>query len=90
MTEDQKLANRIESEGSYERAQREAQAATIALNVARWQQEQAAKAQKRQADYAEAARRGLTLSKLKELRREQWQLRNCRATIQEIVKAHKA
>lgn len=90
MTEDQTLASRIETEGSYEKAQREAQAATIALNVSRWKLEQERKQQKRQADLAEASRRKLTLSGLKELRREEWRRRNCRATIAELVQAHKS
>ena len=88
--EDQKMASMIESEGSYEKAQREAQAATIALNVSRWKLEQERKQQKRQADLAEASRRKLSLSGLKELRREEWRRRNCRATIAELVQAHKS
>lgn len=86
--QDQQLSAQIATEGSYEKELAKVQAETIARNIARWQQEQAAKAQKRQADYAAAAKKGMTLSSLKELRREEWRKRNCRATIQQIVEHH--
>jgi hypothetical protein len=60
----------------------------IARNLARWQQEQERKHAKQDADRQEAARRGLTLSQLKEFRREGWLRRNCRATIQQLIDAN--
>ena len=86
--QDLDLRNLIQEQGSWEQAQREAQAANIARNVARWKQEQEAKALKRQRDLAEAQRRGLTLSALKQYRREQYQLRNCRSTLAQLAAYH--
>lgn len=88
MTTDMQLSAQIESQGSYEKELAKVQAETIARNIARWQQEQQQKAAKRQADYAAAAKKGMTLAGLKELRREEWRKRNCRATIQQIVEHH--
>lgn len=64
------------------------QAEIIARNLARWQQEQERKHQKQDADRQEAARKGLTLSQLKEFRREGWLRRNCRATLGEIIQSN--
>lgn len=89
MTLDQQLSQQIATEGSYERELAKVQAETIARNVARWQMEQKARELKRQADYAAAAKKGLSLAGLKQLRREEWMKRNCRATIQQIVEHHK-
>lgn len=88
MTQDQKLAQQIITEGTWEQALAAAQADTIARNIARWKLEQEQKAKKRQQDLAAAAKKGLTLRGLKELRREEWRKRNCRATISEIVQQH--
>lgn len=88
MEKDTALAVQINQQGSYEQAEREAQAANIALNVARWRQEQERKALKRQHDLAEAQRRGLSLSQLKQYRREQYNLRHCRNTLQQLAEYH--
>jgi len=88
-TQDQQMAAQIASQGSYEQELLKVQAETIARNIARWKLEQEHKQQKRQQDLAAAAKRGLSLSGLKELRREEWRKRNCRATLAEIVNAHK-
>jgi hypothetical protein len=75
-------------EAPWETQQAEQQA-TINLNVARWRLDQATKREKLERDKLEAMRRGLSLSQLKTYRREQYLLRNCRATIQQLVEAHK-
>ncbi len=85
---DLELAKHIEQEGSWEQALREAQAATIARNVARWRLAQEKRERKDRLDSLEAERRGLSLRGLKDLRRHEYQLRNCRATLGEIVAAH--
>jgi hypothetical protein len=57
----------------------------VALNIARWHIDKAKEEKKHQQLLAEAARRGITPAALKQLRRDQWELRNCRSTIGQIV-----
>ncbi len=86
MTQDMELAAKLEQEGSWERALREAEAATIARNVARWRLEKE-KRERREAQ--ELLNLGLpSRVALRELKRQKYQLRNCRATLAEIVAAH--
>ncbi len=61
----------------------------ILRNVARWREEQAAKQAKQAKLTQQAAERGLSLAQFKQAKREKYLLANARATIGQIVAAHK-
>lgn len=93
MTQDMELAARIEQEGSWEQAKREAQAATIARNVARWRMEHEKKQRKDAQlciDYRLKPGRQLREFKAKKRmeQKEKYLLKSCRATLGEIVSTH--
>jgi hypothetical protein len=57
----------------------------VMKRVARWRAEHEAAAAKRAKQEEEAKKRGLTLSALRAERHQKWLLKNCRATIGEII-----
>ena len=88
--QDSKLASQLQHLDPYPKQAEQGLPWHVAMNIARWQLDQARRQRKQEADAAEAARKGLTLAKLKDQRRHEYQLRNCRSTIAEIVAAHPA
>jgi hypothetical protein len=56
--------------------------------VQRWQEEQKARKEKQKKREEQAAKRGITVQQLLSQRREKYLLKNCRATIAQIIKAH--
>lgn len=60
----------------------------ILKRVKRWQEEQAAKKAKREKEQKKAAAEGLSLKEYREKKHRSYLLRECRATVAEILKEH--
>jgi len=61
----------------------------INRNIARWQEEQKKKAEKREKLAATASARGVSVKQLISDRRQRYLLKSCRATVGEIIQQHK-